>query len=49
VEHELSAGIGRVDVFNQAVKLDLALLQILDALNQILERAPQPIQAPYNK
>jgi hypothetical protein len=47
VEDQL-AGTRRIDVLGQTPDADTTLLQGSNRLDQMLERSPQPIQAPYD-
>ena len=46
VEDELPAAGGRVDRLLQAAEADLPRLEGGDRLDQVLERAPQPVELP---
>ena len=45
MEHQLAGGRGRVDAFLEADQVDVVRFQVLDRFEQLLEGAPEAIQA----
>src|SRR5690606_20356930 len=49
VEHQSAASTGGVDGLGQGAEPDATLLQVIDDLDQILQRAGQAVELPYHQ
>ena len=49
MENEFPATGGGVDVFRQALKANVSVVQISNPLNEVFERSAQPVKPPDNE
>jgi hypothetical protein len=49
MEDQLSPACGCIDVLLEAAKAYALLFKACDGVDQVSERAPQPIQAPHHQ